>query len=86
MHLNYKGGFGKKENINQVIKDCFITKKCGVRKPEQANFTGNQSKSLNPNTYQGTFKSNAHSSGKKGRRIKRMKSPVNAMEHPNSFY
>ena len=34
MHMNYKGGFGKKENINQVIKDCFITKKFGVRKPQ----------------------------------------------------
>ena len=44
MHLNYKGGFGKKENINQVIKDCFITKKCEVRKPQaenQGNYNGN---------------------------------------------
>ena len=33
-NLNFKGNYGKKENINQVIKDCFITKKCGVRKPQ----------------------------------------------------
>jgi hypothetical protein len=28
---SYKGLYGKRENINQVIKDCFITKKYGVR-------------------------------------------------------
>ena len=33
LHLNYKAAAAKRENINQVIKDCFITKKCGVRKP-----------------------------------------------------
>jgi hypothetical protein len=32
MNFNYKAAVGKRENINQVIKDCFITKKCGVRK------------------------------------------------------
>ena len=34
LNINNKGPFGKKENINQVIKDCFITKKFGVRKPQ----------------------------------------------------
>ena len=91
MHLNYKGGFGKKENINQVIKDCFITKKCGVRKPQapgQAGFgaSGNQAKSLGQNSYQGTYKHSAHSSTKKGRRVKRMKSPANGTDPGNSFY
>jgi len=33
-NLNYKAALGKRENINQVIKDCFITKKCGVKKPQ----------------------------------------------------
>ena len=33
LNFNNKGPFAKKENINQVIKDCFITKKFGVRKP-----------------------------------------------------
>jgi hypothetical protein len=28
---------GKKENINQVIKDCFITKPCGVLRPTTSN-------------------------------------------------
>ena len=30
-NLNYKQALGKRENINQVIKDCFITKKFGVK-------------------------------------------------------
>lgn len=31
MNFNYKAAaVSKRENINQVIKDCFITKKCGV--------------------------------------------------------
>jgi hypothetical protein len=34
LNFNNKGPFAKKENINQVIKDCFITKKFGVRKPQ----------------------------------------------------
>lgn len=32
---NIKATVGKRENINQVIKDCFITKKFGVKKPQQ---------------------------------------------------
>jgi len=34
LNISNKGAFAKKENINQVIKDCFITKKFGVRKPQ----------------------------------------------------
>ena len=34
LNISSKGPFAKKENINQVIKDCFITKKFGVRKPQ----------------------------------------------------
>ena len=86
MHLNYKGGDGKKENINQVIKDCFITKKCEVRKPQdQSQANGPQSKQVSQG-YHGTFKSNSNSNTKKGRKIKRVKSPMNAMEHPSQFY
>jgi len=43
-NLNYKQPFGKRENINQVIKDCFITKKFGVKKPAAPT---NQSSNLN---------------------------------------
>ena len=32
-NLSYKVPYGKRENINQVIKDCFITKKFGIKKP-----------------------------------------------------
>ena len=31
MSFNYKASVNKRENMNQVIKDTFFIKKCGVR-------------------------------------------------------
>ena len=47
LNISNKGPFAKKENINQVIKDCFITKKFGVRKPQGSNQGGGANQASN---------------------------------------